>query len=208
LVRAANVVVERLLQMDRQVEELSDTVARQGERIARLEPRLNRSSRNSSQPPSADPPATAPRRGKGSSGRAQGGQPGHEGKRRPLLPAWAVDELVDHWPQRCGCGHVFADAERIATGEPAHHQVEQLPQIAVRVTEHRCQRARCPAAGVSAPASFPCQVAGSAFARQAAGRGRDAVGAQPGLAPDLVVLYEELFGARVSTSSIDAYEKA
>ena len=42
-----------------QVEALTARVARQDERIAQLERRLGRSSRNSSQPPSADPPGDA-----------------------------------------------------------------------------------------------------------------------------------------------------
>jgi len=64
---------ERLAQ---QVEVLTAQVARQEERIVKLERRLKRSSRNSSQPPSSDPPSTPPRRGKDSSGRSQGAQPG------------------------------------------------------------------------------------------------------------------------------------
>src|ERR1039457_1956917 len=109
--------------MDRQIQELSETVAMQGERIARLERRLNRSSRNSSQPPSVDPPGTAPKRGKDPSGRRQGGQPGHEGKGRPMLPAWAVDEVVDHWPVNCECGHVFTEGELVAVGDPLRQQI-------------------------------------------------------------------------------------
>ena len=63
--------------LEAQVERLSARVARQDERIAHRERRLGRSSRNSSQPPSADPPGAGPRRGKDPSGRRQGGQPGH-----------------------------------------------------------------------------------------------------------------------------------
>jgi transposase len=106
-------------------------------RIATLERQLGRSSRNSSRPPSADPPGAASR-SKGRPGRKQGAQPGHEGKGRPLLPAWAVDEIVEHWPTECGCGHVFCEADLVADGEPARHQVEELPVMAVRVTEHQC----------------------------------------------------------------------
>jgi hypothetical protein len=58
------VVVEVLLRMDAQIRRLEERVARQDERIAQLERRLNRSSRNSSVPPSADPPASTPKRGK------------------------------------------------------------------------------------------------------------------------------------------------
>ena len=137
-------VVEVLLAMDRRIAQLEA-------RVEELERRLGRNSRNSSLPPSQDPPGAPPRRrGKDRSGRPPGGQSGHEGHGRELLPAWAVDELVDHWPASCGCGHVFAEAERVACREPARHQVEELPQIAVRVTEHRCQRVRCPGCGVGA----------------------------------------------------------
>ncbi len=90
--------------LEAQVEKLTAQVVAQDERIATLERQLGRSSRNSSQPPSADLPGAPPRRGKDPSGRKQGGQPGHEGKGRLLLPAWAVDEIVEHWPSECGCG--------------------------------------------------------------------------------------------------------
>src|SRR5271163_2550777 len=84
--------------MDRRIQQLEVHVARQDERIAQLERRLNRSSKNSSQPPSADGPGAPPRRSKDASPRFQGAQPGHEGKGRPLLPAWALDEVIEHWP--------------------------------------------------------------------------------------------------------------
>jgi transposase len=157
------VVVAVLLRMDEQIQRLGERVARQEERIAELERRLNRNSRNSSRPPSQDPPGAAPRRGEDRSGRNPGGQPGHEGKGRPLLPAWAVDEFVDHWPNACGCGHVFAESELVADGEPARHQVEELPPIHVVVTEHRCQRVRCPDCGARPRGQLPAGVAASAF---------------------------------------------
>jgi Family of unknown function (DUF6444) len=59
------VVVAVLLRMDEQIGRLEARVARQDERIAQLERRLNRSSRNSSVPPSADGPSS--RRGAGRS---------------------------------------------------------------------------------------------------------------------------------------------
>jgi hypothetical protein len=44
-----------------------------------------------------------------------------------LLAAWAVDRVVEYWPERCGCGHAFAPGERVAVGEPVCWQVEELP---------------------------------------------------------------------------------
>lgn len=156
-------VVEVLLRMDAQIGRLEERVARQDERIAQLERRLNRSSRNSSIPPSADPPANTLKRGKDPSGRKQGAQPGHEGRGRPLLLAWAVDEVINHWPERCGCGHFFAVGEHVPVGEPVRWQVEELPVISVQVTEHRCHRSRCPGCGEHPRGELPSEVAQSAF---------------------------------------------
>jgi transposase len=114
-------------------------------RVAELERRLSRSSRNSSLPPSQDPPSAPPRpRGKGS-GRKRGGQDGHEGRYRRLLPPEQVDEFAEHWPDRCrSCAHEFAETDRVDAAEPARRQVAELPPIAVRVTEHRLHRVCCP----------------------------------------------------------------
>jgi transposase len=199
-----DVVVAVLLRMDEQIGRLEKRVAQQDERIAALERRLGRNSRNSSSPPSADPPGTPPRRGKDSSGRKQGGQPGHEGKGRPLLPAWAVDEVIAHWPDRCACGHVFCDAERVATGAPARHQVEELPVMAVRVIEHRCQRVRCPGCGARATGALPAEVAQSAFGPRLQAAVvtlsvRNRISRR-----DVVECCEQLFAARISTGSVEA----
>ena len=198
------VVVAVLLRLDAQIQALSERVAKQEERIAQLERKSKRSSRNSSQPPSEDPPGTPPRRGKDPSGRRQGAQPGHEGKGRALLPAWAVDEVVDHWPRACGCGHVFAEGELVAAGEPARHQVEELPPIHVVVTGHRCQRVRCPDCGARPRGRLPAGVAASAFgARYHAAIAvlsvRNRISRR-----DVVELCEQLFGSRISTGTIDA----
>jgi transposase len=96
--------------------------------VLRLERELKKSSRNSSRPPSSDPPS-ALARSKDRSGRKRGAQDGHEGHGRPFLPAWAVDEIIEYWPERCPCGHIFGEQERVAVGEPARHQVEELPPI-------------------------------------------------------------------------------
>ena len=56
----------------REVAELSERLAKQEERIAELERRLKRNSRNSSLPPSQDPPAAPERRQAAPSGRGRG----------------------------------------------------------------------------------------------------------------------------------------
>ena len=209
--RGRDGVVEVLLalaaqnaRLEAQVEKLTARVARQDERIAQLERAAKRSSRDSSQPPSADPPGSPPRRGKDSSGRKQGAQPGHEGKGRPLLPAWAVGEVVEHWPTDCRCGYVFSDSERVSAGQPARHQVEELPVIAVTVTEHHCQRVRCPGCAATVTAVLPIEVAASAFGPRLQAAivtlsVRNRISRR-----DVVELCEQLFSSRISTGTIDA----
>jgi transposase len=190
--------------LEAQVEKLTARVARQDERIATLERQLGRSSRNSSQPPSADPPSAPPRRGKDPSGRKPGGQPGHEGKGRPLLPAWAVDEVIAHWPTECECGHVFCDADRVAIGEPVRRQVEELPVMAVTVTEHHGQRVCCPGCGARRCGELPAEVAASAFGPRLQAAVvtlsvRNRISRR-----DVVELCEQLFASRICTGTVDA----
>jgi transposase len=197
-------VVAVLLRMDEQIQRLEKRVAAQDERIAQLERRVGRSSRNSSLPPSSDPPGTPPRRGKDRSGRKQGAQDGHEGKGRSLLPTWAVDEIVEHWPTGCGCGHVFVEADRVSVGQPTRHQVEELPVMAVTVIEHRCRRERCPDCARTVTAVLPGAIASSAFGPRLQAAivtlsVRNRISRR-----DVVELCEQLFSSRISTGTIDA----
>jgi len=120
-------VVEVLLAMNRRIRQLEA-------RVEKLERELARSSRNSSLRPSSDPPGKwRPVRGKDRSERSRGAQPGHEGHGRELLPACVVDDVIEHWPERCECGHAFAVGELLSVGEPARHQIEELPVISAQV---------------------------------------------------------------------------
>lgn len=189
-----------------QVQRLTARVAAQDERIATLERQLGRSG-NSSQPPSADPPGKRePVRGKGKdpSGRSQGAQCGHEGHGRELLPASAVDQVLEYWPERCRCGREFAREELMAAGEPQRHQVEELPVISTLVIEHRAHRVCCPGCGTHTAAVIPAEVARSAFGPRLEAAvvvlsARNRVSRR-----DVVELVEELFGARICAGTVEA----
>ncbi len=191
-------VVEVLLAMDRRMQQLEA-------RVQKLERQLSKSSRNSSLPPSSDPPGKRRAlRGKDPSGRMQGAQPGHEGHGRELLPLSAVDEVIEHWPERCECGHVFVAGELLAVGEPVRHQVEELPVISTRLTEHCAQRVHCPGCGRQARAQLPTDISKSPFGpRLQAAVGvlsaRNRVSRR-----DVGELFEELFGARICAGTVDA----
>src|SRR5450830_1056238 len=187
------------------VGELIEANRRLESRVADLEQRLKRNSRNSSLPPSADPPSAAPRPRRAASGRRPGAQPGHAASNRPLLALEQVAEVVDHWPQRCtSCARPFCEEERIEAAAPQRHQVCELPPMAVWVSEHRLHRLRCPACAAETRAQLPAGVSPGAFgprlqAAVATLAVRNRVSRR-----DTTELLRELFGAELSTGSIDA----
>ena len=137
-------VVGGLLALSARLEAQDAQLAVLAERVEELEQRLKRDSRTSSLPPSHDPPWLGKRGRSRGTGRKRGGQPGHVGHGRALFPIERVTEVVDHWPERCSCGHVFGADEREPAGAPARHQVAELPPLAVEISEHRLQRLCCP----------------------------------------------------------------
>jgi len=130
-------------------------------RIADLEARLGMNSRNSSKPPSSDPPNAAARPKRPPSGRKRGGQPGHPGTSRPLLPPGKVTRTVDLKPEKC---ERCAAALHGTDAEPIRSQVTDLPPIRPDVTEYRQHTLVCDRCGAKTTAQLPPGVGGSAFA--------------------------------------------
>ena len=110
-------------------------------RVAELEEKLRIGSSNSSKPPSSDAPwKKMGRKAHQKSGKKRGGQPGHPGVRRELLPPEAVDEVVSCRPKkRCPCGGVV----ELDPGEPERRQVFELPEVKPKVTEYQVYRGAC-----------------------------------------------------------------
>ena len=105
-------------------------------RIRELEVRLGQDSSNSSRPPSSDSAQARQKRPMAPSGRKRGGQPGHRGACRALLPVEQVDEIVAVVPKRCRhCQQPFPETAARRRGRVWGHQVVELLPLAVRVTE-------------------------------------------------------------------------
>jgi transposase len=185
--------------------ELVEANQRLEARVAELERRLSRSSRNSSLPPSQDPPSAPLRPRRPGSGRKPGGQPGHEGKHRRLLPPERVDEIVEHWPERCrACAHVFAEQELVDAVEPWRHQIAELPAIAVRVSEHRLHGVCCPECATATRAELPRELPRSAFGPRLQAAVVTLAVRNRVSRRDTTELARELFGVELSTGSVDA----
>ena len=99
--------------------------------VRMLEERLNQTSRNSSRPPSSDPPQShRPRRPR--SQRRRGGQPGHPGHTRSLGPVEAVHEVVAIKPDQCSGGPAPFLGDDPA---PFRHPVIEMPPLQPVITE-------------------------------------------------------------------------
>lgn len=115
-------------------------------RVAELEARLGQSSRNSSKPPSSDGPDKE-RRTQQPSGRKPGGQPGHKGHSRELVPPEAVTEHKTVVPDACDAcqGPV---SSRAGGPPPVREQQVDIPPMKPSVLQllfewrwcERCER--------------------------------------------------------------------
>jgi transposase len=131
------VIVEVLLELAARIKELERKIAL-----------LTRDSSNSSKPPSSDGPAAKPkaRRPEKSKKRKPGGQPGHRGANRDLIPIEEVDHVIPVFPE--ACGHCSAALSREPdsdqpTGKYWRHQVIDIPEPKQEVTEYQLHCIRC-----------------------------------------------------------------
>jgi transposase len=148
----------RIAELERQNAELRALAERQAHqieallaRVADLEERLRRSSKNSSKPPSSDGPKKA-KRTHVPTGRKPGGQPGHPKHERPLAPPDKVNERVVVKPPSC------ARCERALSGSdaaPRLHHVWELPPVVPHVTEYRLHALACRGCGHVTRAALP-----------------------------------------------------
>jgi transposase len=125
----------RITELEHKVEELTQLVLM-------LKERLDRNSDNSSKPPSSDSPdQRAERRGKGATGGKRGGQPGHTGSKRDLLPKEQVNEFKPLFPAECE--NCFSPLPKAADAVQRYQTVD-LPVLKADVIEWLRHRVACP----------------------------------------------------------------
>ena len=121
--------------------------------VQQMREQLQQDSRTSSRPPSSDPPqALAKRPRHEPTGRRPGGQPGHEGQTRVMVPIETVDVVVPVKPARCRrCQHPLQGEDP----QPQRHQVTEIPPVKPVVTEYQLHQLVCPAGGEVTRAEVP-----------------------------------------------------
>lgn len=171
-------------------------------RIAELERQLKQNSSNSDKPPSSDPPHRPPRKKPGTGKRKPGGQPGHKGSTRALLPPEKVDEIRDHKPPACdACGEKLAGEDP----QPFRHQVTEVPPVEPTVTEHRLHSLRC-GCGAITQAPLPPGVPSGAFGPRLTALVGLLTGAYRVSKRNTQQLLADCFGVSISLGSIKAVE--
>jgi transposase len=124
-------------------------------RLNELEARLNKTTQNSSLPPSTQHPHAKPSAKQPKSKRKRGGQPGHDKHQRALIPVEQCDEVHPLKPTKCRrCGMKLSGMDP----KPLRHQVWELPEIKPHVTEYQQHRLVCPCCGDSTCAELPAGV--------------------------------------------------
>jgi len=124
---------------DAYIKQLEDKIIELEKRIEELERLLGRNSRNSSKPPSSDPPGMSvvlPKRRR----KKRGARKGHEPHLRELLPQEKVTHRIELDPEVCPCGGT--DFEETSE-EPLRHQIVDIPPIEPEVIEYIQPIYRC-----------------------------------------------------------------
>ena len=174
------------------------------EQVRTLQEQLNQTSRNSSRPPSSDPPQSPrPRRPRGQ--RRRGGQPGHPGNTRHLVPVEEVDEVVVLKPEQCqGCHAPLAGED----ASPFRHQVIEIPPIKPVITEYQWHQLVCSACGATTRAPWPAGVPSGTYGPRVHATVALCTGSYRLSKRTTGQVLDNLFGVPMSVGTISQSEKA
>jgi transposase len=115
---------------------------------------------NSSLPPSANPPGAPRPTVKKPTGRKPGAQLGHAGTSRVLLPVERMNQVIAHRP--AVCRHCQAELDAQAPARlVGRHQVAELPEVAVKLSEHQSFACRCGRCGKETRGMIPAEIVAS-----------------------------------------------
>ncbi|MEQ1871936.1 MAG: IS66 family transposase [Vicinamibacterales bacterium] len=197
--------------MERKVADQAKLIADQAKHTADLQAqvvalleKLNQNSQNSSRPPSSDQPNAPAKPAKRKSGRKPGGQPGHKGHERLLLP---VDKknVRDVKPDKCkNCGTRLAGED---DPDPYRHQVVEIPEPKPVVHEWRLHACTCGKCGATTRANLPEGVQPGGFGPRLIATIAVLSGAYRMTKRLTVSLLANLYGIPIALGSITACEK-
>jgi transposase len=123
-------------------------------RLEEVEGKQAKDSHNSSKPPSSDGLGRKRVNRRKRSEKKSGGQAGHAG--HTLKTVQRPDEVLRHRP--VVCEHCQHSLEEVAGRVKERRQVHDLPEMRLRVWEHRVEEVACPGCGQANVGRFPAEV--------------------------------------------------
>ena len=143
-------VQKYIVDLERQVDELTAKTGQHSKQVEKLEEQLNRNSQNSHKPPSSDPPYNKPEKEGKKSNRKRGAQKGHKGHSQPMLDPTEITAVL---PKICTCGNAQFDG---ATMLPFYtHQQIELPEIKMDINHLVLHKCTCESCGKTVKATIP-----------------------------------------------------
>lgn len=147
---------ELILQLREEIRKRDEIIEMLTKRVEELERKLSLNSKNSSKPPSTDGPSAKKLRNKRKSARKIGGQKGHKGVSRKMIPENGIHETIQiplkNPSCECGC-------KRFTTKKfSKRHQVWEIPEIKPHITEYQLESARCKACRKRIHANLPAGI--------------------------------------------------
>lgn len=146
--------------LKQQVAVLQNQVDQLQAEVTQLREQVNKNSKNSSKPPSSDPPYQRKYPKPTPSGQKKGGQKGHPGSGRKLKGPEQVHRIVVSRPLGCeGCGALLLGEDP----HPRRHQVTELPKVEPIVTEYQLHSLTCLVCGAHNQAEWPADMPKGGF---------------------------------------------
>jgi transposase len=199
----------QLAAKDARIEELEALVAKLTKQVAVLGEKLGRNSKNSHLPPSTDPPgriggSTKNKKSK-KSRRKRGGQPGHKGSHRALLPENQVDEFVNLYPPKCE--NCWVALPKVPDPRPKRYQVVDAPPLKPHVTEFRRHAVKCTRCGHKTRAPYDAQqIPSSSFGPRLTGLVGLLTGVYHVSRRKTVTLLSDVLGVKIALGTVSAME--
>ena len=193
----------RIKQLEEKLEAALKEIAALKKQNEELKEQLGTSSRNSSKPPSSDPP-TVTRPPKSPTGRKPGGQPGHKRHTRELFPPEKVRSITDCKPERCGGCHHRLHGE---DSKPERHQVVDLPKVEPLVDEYRLHTLTCKRCGCRTRGKLPKGTPTGWFGPTVIATVTLLLGVYGLSRRDVADLMRDMFGLPISTGGIIGCQK-
>src|SRR5947208_4954153 len=172
--------------------------------VQALQEQLHQTSRNSSRPPASDPPLPQhPHRPRGQ--RQRGGQPGHPGSTRTLIPVEEVDEGVVIKPAQCTHCHAPLSGD---DPKPWRHQVIEIPPIKPVVTEYQWHQLVCSGCGEVTRAQWPAGVPSGTYGPRVQATVALYTGSYRVSKRTTQQVMDEVFGVPLSVGTVSQLEQA